>query len=224
MPHFMARMDLSYLRVTVGSPAIEDIYTMNADGTNVQQLTFASLGQRATNNPTFTKDGRKIVFGLTNVTATVGTLNSINVDGTDLHQITDTSDIAAEEYPGDLSPNNAQIAYMDFSFTDVSNIYVSKLKNQAGEFAPVSRADSQKITLDGNNNSVAFSPDGKYIVIGREPGVTVSGVTFKGDLYVMKLLGNGSGVLTNLTNANGAYRNVRADWQPLNSNGENDDE
>lgn len=204
--------------------AVRELFVMNADGTNVQQLTFASQGQRASNNPIFTKDGRKIVFGLTNVAATVGTLNSINVDGTDLHQITDPSDIAAEEYLGDLSPNNAHIAYMDFAATDVSNIYVSKLKNHAGEFAPVSRADSQKITMDGNNNSVVFSPDGKYILIGREPGVIVSNVTFNDDLYVMKLLGDGSGVLINLTNANGAYRNVRADWQPLKSNGENDDE
>lgn len=146
------------------------------------------------------------------------------MDGTGLHQITDPSDIAAEEYTGDLSPNNAQIAFMDFAVSDVSNIYVSKLKNKAGEFAPITRADSQKITIDGNTNSVVFSPDGKYILIGREPGVTVSNATLNDDLYTVKLLGGGAGVLINLTNANGAYKNVRADWQPLKDNGQNHDD
>lgn len=68
-------------------PSILEIYTMNSDGSNIQQIT--NFG-KASFAPFFFPDGKKIIFS-SNINSTNGRnfdLYFINVDGTGLEQIT----------------------------------------------------------------------------------------------------------------------------------------
>ena len=68
-------------------PSILEIYTMNSDGSDIQQIT--NFG-KASFAPFFHPDGKKIIFS-SNINSTNGRnfdLYSINVDGTGLEQIT----------------------------------------------------------------------------------------------------------------------------------------
>jgi Tol biopolymer transport system component len=68
-------------------PSILEIYIMNADGTDIQQIT--NLG-KASFAPFFHPDGKRIIFS-SNVNSKNGRnfdLYLINIDGTGLEQIT----------------------------------------------------------------------------------------------------------------------------------------
>lgn len=195
----------------------QQYYIMNADGTDVRQITFANFDQSAFLVAQFTRDGNKLIMGILNAAGSTDALYSVNVDGTNFYRITADSDVSKEEYMGDLSPNNHRIAFMTYAISDVSNIYISELSPKQDVYKPVALADSLQVTTEGNNESVSFSPDDKFLVIARQPGVDVDHVTFRDDIYVLNLQKNNKGTydMVNITNGNGTVVNRHPDWQPI---------
>jgi Tol biopolymer transport system component len=82
------------------------IFTMNVDGSNQLQLTQDDENLQHDMNPSWSPDGSQIVFQRY---ANVDDIMIINVDGTDLHNLTNTPDIA--EWWPDWSPDGTQIIY-----------------------------------------------------------------------------------------------------------------
>lgn|GEM_PF-4072104 len=80
---------------------------MNADGTNVRQLTTLDGGK---NWPTVSPDGRKIAFGVGDLVAGNSTsIYTMNSDGTELTQLTYAS---GWNYKPSWSPEGKRLAFV----------------------------------------------------------------------------------------------------------------
>lgn len=131
-----------------------EIYVMNPDGTNQVNLTNNAAGDFT---PSFSSDGRKIVFGSFRDNAN-GEIYVMNSDGSNQIRLTNNTEV---EYSPAFSPNGSRIVFA--SRPDInsnnSDIYVM---NSDG---------SNKTRLTNNGGNVpSFSPDGSKIVFtsGRD--------------------------------------------------------
>lgn len=83
-----------------------NIYTMNADGTNEQQMTHTNFGYNG--GPFFSPDGNQIIFRADRQTRHYLQIYAINSDGTHEHQLTDNQAVNWAPY---WHPNGKVIAY-----------------------------------------------------------------------------------------------------------------
>jgi Tol biopolymer transport system component len=98
-----------------------DLYTMNVDGTGVQQLTDFPGREY---NPDWSPDGRKLVF--TKFRTANGTrltrLIVMRVDGTSRRTLLEGSGVGSPVW----SPNGGKVAFEDLDQNDVWDIYTVK--------------------------------------------------------------------------------------------------
>jgi hypothetical protein len=140
-------------KLTFGTGYYADIWTMNADGSNAQDLTRApGYPEPNDGSPIWTPDGR-ILF------VRDGDIWLMNLDGTDLVQLTHEG---TDGSPA-MSPDGRLIAYWH-SGPDNNNILYLMNRDGTGA-APLFTAGS------GNYGSYApsWSPDGKHILGTDKP-------------------------------------------------------
>lgn len=162
-----------------------DLYTMNADGSNVTQLTH---DEAATNSfPAWSPGGTQIMF--TAYKNENNDLFMMNADGSNVTQITNT---AGDDWAAVWSPDGNTIVFLS-DRDNAPGIYDLYLMNPDG-------TDVRRLTSDGTNHySPVWSPDGTRIAYR---GNVQEG---PGDIFVMNADGTN---LKNLTNHPGE------DWSP----------
>jgi Tol biopolymer transport system component len=204
----------------------QDIWTMNADGTNMVNLTNGQQGF----SPSWSPDGSKIAFTATR--ANPGDFQSkiyvMNADGSDQHRITDgfTSDHSPAWSPdGRIAfVRSMRIFKMDADgsnptqVTDEASSAYGPTWSPTGHRIAYTRSDSgpgitagiHTINPDGTNdvdlsgalteaNNPAWSPDGSKLVVNRH-----------GHVWTMNTDGTNPVQLTTTFGTNGL-----PDWQPL---------
>ena len=142
----------------VADPAFEDIYVMDADGTNSKQLTHNTVPDFS---PDWSPDGKKIVFSHASVVteAPLSALYVMDADGSHqklLYRVNDALLVTA-----DWSPDGKHIAFTQVTYpntTTVASIYVI---NSDGTGAK---------RIAGDAAEPAWSPDGTHIAFatGRD--------------------------------------------------------
>lgn len=173
----------------------------NADGSGRKNVISLGRFKGDLNYPQFSPDGKRLVFEQNN--SQIGTPSRgravfvVNVDGTGLHRITPWK-LAAGDGP-DWSPDGKLLLFRSHgeSATEQSQLYVARpdgtgLK-QITHFKPGTTV-----------TSASFSPDGKWITLGR------SGVAGQADVFVMRVDGTGIRPLTRTRLWDSA-----PDWGPL---------
>ena len=128
-----------------------EIYSMNADGTNLVRLTTNTVEDF---HPTFSPDGTKILF--VSKRDGNGEIYVMNADGT--NQIRLTNNTTADEYPT-YSPDGAKIA-----FTNTISGRGSLYTMNANGSNPVQITNPPAVIID---RVPSFSPDGAKIVFER---------------------------------------------------------
>jgi Tol biopolymer transport system component len=207
-----------------GSKNEEDIWVVNADGSDLQDITNSTDVYEY--EPRWSWDGRQIVF--TNLFT--GNLFIINADGSGRKQIT----FSQENKDPSWSPDGEKIVYVVngepaqvIQVLDLESQIITKIYTTTGYlYNPAYSPDGQKIVFSEGFNlfimdatgghiiqithdakaytNPVWSPDGKRIIFNGQPGPG----SFV-DLFVINADGSG---LTNITNSQGY--NQCPSWSP----------
>lgn len=165
----------------------EEIYLMNSDGTNVQQLTDNSAGDF---KPVISHDGQKIAFISDRGTKT--NLYVMDETGNNVQQITSSDSYAQDP---SWSPDDTELVFTD----DRSGNAELYTINADG-------SNLQQVTdSDYNVSSPSWSPDGQKIAFHRPANLQYQIV-----IYTINPDGTG---LNNLTAADNSYESEPA-WSP----------
>lgn len=143
------------------------IFSANADGSNVRQLTQPSRGEQDS-FPEWSPDGSKILFAgvVANGPSEVWVMNA---DGSGLKQLTHCTGVCAGAQWGRWSPDGSQILY------SVVENPIRPDGNATRECLWIMQADGSHarqltyhpLTTGIGDNSPAWSPDGKHILFAR---------------------------------------------------------
>jgi tricorn protease-like protein len=179
-----------------------DVFGMNINGTGVRRFTRTTDGHTNNLSPTYTPDGRHIVF--TKFQSSADGLYEMNSDGSGQHLL------LTPGQDGVFSPSGAQIAY------DIDGIRVADAGGGGTRLLVANRRDrsASGLTLTTYleyNREPNWSPNGRQIVFSRESHLTVVTCTLSAtcaqpqrqdatDVYVMNADGGG---LRRLTSTSG---------------------
>ena len=158
-----------------------DIYTKNHRGDNVRRITDAP---GLDNMPSWSADGRKIVFVHTNPFSSISTINTVNADGTGNKEVI-TRDLGAYNVTPAFSPSGKKIVFAMLGLgTDglyIVNADGSNSSNPTQLTTGPTSGDS--LELDA---APAWSPDGKKIAFSRSTFDTQT-QTSSTSLYIINL-------------------------------------
>jgi WD40 repeat protein len=175
-----------------------DIYVINADGTNLRKLTSSNADEYQM-IPGFSPDGRLIAYcsSLGEESSGLAHLRIMSIDGSDVRQLTDTTDGTYEDTGPKFSPDGTVIVFASDkgNTREHNDIYTIN----------VDRSNLRRLTYGANNSySRSWSPDGRRIVFnsqvrlnGADPGY--------GELRIMSANGRHQRKLTSFR------RNLRFD-------------
>ncbi len=151
--------DRSQIAYVVSNIDGEEIWVMNADGTDATQVT--NIGA-ISEDPTWSPDGTQLAFVVTR-DAIGQQIHTINVDGTNLRQLTRNQQ--ASSYAPAWSPDGTAIAYSSAaSIGEDAEIWVM---NPDGSNQ---RRLTNSNTLPGTKESPAWSVDGSKIAFAVNQG------------------------------------------------------
>jgi TolB protein len=183
-----------------------DIYSMNADGTDVRRLTTGLW----TSDPRWSPDGTKIAFVVGYAVpypTPYGTdIYSINADGSDVQRLTSEP---GNDYAPTWSPDGTQIAFTSERRAGVADIYVmsadgSGVRRLASDFPALSPEFGARY-----RRSPAWSPDGSQIAYAAPASAPYAN---RGeDIFVMNVDGNDE---RRLTSARPDQFNSWPQWSP----------
>lgn len=144
-------------RTQPGNQGTNDLYVMNADGSN--QVGLGIRGTFATQDPKFNHDGTRIVYfagRLTGPTSNTQDIYAINSDGTNETRLTTAAGV--DNQPA-FSPDGSKIAFVSFRGGDTDGeIYVM---NSDG-------TNQTRLTNDTREDRFpTFTPDGTRITFGN---------------------------------------------------------
>jgi TolB protein len=154
------------------------IYAMNADGSGVRALTS---GEGYDRNPSFSPNGRQVVFDRTISPSQKPQIFVVNIDGTGLRQLTEGD---SKNYDPTFAPNGKWIAFVSDRDHDVQT-------DRSDIFSMRPDGTKQKVLIDGprNESEPDISPDGRKIAFGSNRGG-------RSDVYVAKSNGRQVRALT----------------------------
>lgn len=144
------------------------IYTMDADGSEVRQLTDSDTADFA---PVWSPDGKWIVFGANDVKTEKATLTAMHPDGSARHGLLTDSMLPWVR----LSPDSRRII---FTAIDAKGAYSINTLNMDGSDRQVIATGLDK-PWDG-----IWSPDGKHLVFAECPPSAGDPVAQKSDVYI----------------------------------------
>jgi len=132
----------------LGNFGAQEIWTMNADGSNAQQITNVAGGN---DNPSFSPDGLRIVF--VSYRTGSGQIFTMNADGTNQIQLTNVS---SNDRPS-WSPDGTKIAFTSYRNGN-ADVFVMSANG----------SNQQALTTDPEAEGYPkWSPDGKKIAYTR---------------------------------------------------------
>jgi TolB protein len=171
------------------------LFTMNADGSDVQQITHLAGGAA---DPSYSPDGSLLVFDHLPRTGCCGNIWTIRPDGTGLHQVTH---FTTENFPfqPEFSPDGQRIVFWE------SSAY-------GGKFTAIfvmraNGTDIRRVTpLHMDAGHPKWSPDGSKIVFNNDVPLSV------GDIFTIRPDGTGLTRLTDVIPLGAA--DFRPDYSP----------
>ena len=173
----------------------EDIWIVNADGTGARNLTNHPGGD---SHPSWSPDGRRIVFCSTRDDGKHDDLYVINVDGTGLKRLTETDNLW-NTFPS-FAPDGRRILFRRLfgERTEEGMLFNSEIM-----VANVDGTDAKDISRDPDFDGwPAWSPDGTRIAFSSNRSDTYQ-------IYVMNA--DGSGLFRAVESP---YTDVRPQWLP----------
>jgi Tol biopolymer transport system component len=192
---------------SVGPPPIVGIFVMNADGSNVRQLTQLKPNSGSEDHgPSWSPDGRRIAFMRSNNTIApvdASAIYSVNADGSDLRLVRRMP----RERPGagtpNWSPDGRRLLFSTYSRFGSSG--QAPTGAQLFTVKPNGRGLRQLTHLPGNSYNPAWSPDGSKIVFARNRTVGP-----EADLFTMNADGTQVRRLTHSPELRAGW----PDWRP----------
>jgi Tol biopolymer transport system component len=146
-----------------GPPAKFQIYTMNSDGSDLQQITHVPNAQFY--QPVWSPDGKKIAFesNLGNISGHIFQAYSMNADGTDVTQLTHCTTSGGCAIPT-WSPDGKKIAFIGADPNSV-NIYGEwfVMNSNGTNVKQLTFASNDQQYLNGT--PAKFTRDGKQIIL-----------------------------------------------------------
>lgn len=164
-PAWSSAGKIAFARDPDGSGTSPEIYTMDADGTNVTRLTFTTAQN---SHPTWSPDGSKIAFW-SNREDSIRQIWVMNADGSNPTRLTFSG---ANDSDPDWSPDGAKIAFASdrdgnneiYKMDSDGNNPVRLTNNTASDLSPVWSPNGARIAFasdrDGNNEIYAMNADG----------------------------------------------------------------
>jgi TolB protein len=128
-----------------------NLFTMNPDGTDVQQLTFYSAAQGQAGPQAWSPDGRTIVYQLNDA------LYLINADGTDQHALLGEPKLA--DILPSFSPDGKRVLFSR-CLPNFKACSLWTITTDGRKLTPLTRFDPKQGVLDLNG---VYSPDGHTI-------------------------------------------------------------
>jgi TolB protein len=155
------------------------IWIVNADGTDPRQVTELDPGNSWDAGPQFSPDGRKLVFTRVDHERNADALFTVNVDGSDLFQLTPWALHAGGD--PEWSPDGKWIVLT--TNPKAGSVNVHKIRPDGTGLTNLTKQKAGGY----HYLSSSFSPDGKLIVSARTPGAGPNG---HADLVVMRADGS----------------------------------
>ena len=160
-----SKTKIAFVRDVAGSP---EIFTMNADGSNVAQITSSPTTKEL--DPTWSPDGQYIAYA-SNKNPYGAPFDRLDVwtmksDGTAPVKLTWASNI--DELRPTWSKDFTKIAYMHRMDPEPYQIWVMTLDPATRQPTLASQVTPPQLTADAMNP--AFSPDGSQIAFDHKPG------------------------------------------------------
>jgi TolB protein len=148
-----------------GDASVVGIFTMNADGSHLTQLTEKSTPTKSEDNqPQWSPDGKKILFSRFNTTASPRNKNTIevmNADGSNVRRLTPFRIDAANPH---WSPNGKRILF---------NTHQNPAQGQSANLFTMHADGTHRVALTHYAGGLlqaradGWSPDGRQVVIRR---------------------------------------------------------
>ncbi|WP_448699304.1 hypothetical protein ACFGVR_20180 [Mucilaginibacter sp. AW1-3] len=184
------------------------IFIINADGTDLKQITFDSGTQRF---PTFSPDGKKLLFessGGAFAIASTYQLHTINVDGTNEKQLTNFYTLNYNsDYTGQAnwSPDGTQIIFVSNKDHLSNGVRILYIMNSDG-------SNLHKVFNDTRTMQCPFfSPDGKQILF---EAATTSDIFYYYQIFKSNIDGSNEMQLTNFPHFSSGSSLFDAAWSP----------
>jgi TolB protein len=151
-------------RIAFGSDrygGTHNIFTMNADGSDVRQLTFVTAEQGAALEQNWSPDGHRLVYSNRNADFSVRQIFVMNADGSDQHLLVDDP-AYADLYPR-FSPDGSRVIFSRCRpGPDLEGCAVYTVKTDGHGLTPITQF-GDNLRNDVLDFTPGYSPDGRTI-------------------------------------------------------------